>query len=192
MRRGTPHPGVTDVAGARPDTSLPDTLPSHWYALWVMSNAEFVIRDALDAHGMQVFLPTWSEVTQWSDRKKTIERPLFPGYLFARANREQLMEAVRTAGVIEILPTSMTPAPVDRAEVENVRLMLAAGLPLKLCPYASGDEVLIDRGPLAGVKGVVQRTKNGMRVIVKVEILHRAVCVEVDADELVKQEKKAA
>ena len=59
----------------------------NWYALWVMSNAEFVVEDALRAHRIESFLPTWTETVQWSDRKKVIQRPLFPGYLFARCDR---------------------------------------------------------------------------------------------------------
>jgi transcriptional antiterminator NusG len=179
-------PGVTDVAGAPPEPLTPlDTLP-HWYALWVMSNAEFTVLDALYGYQIEAFLPTWTEITQWSDRKKTIRRPLFPGYLFVRCDAKQRVLLTRIAGVIEVLPTSMNPLPVDPAEIENVRRALAAGLPMKPCAYVSGDEVVIDSGPLAGVKGIVQRTKNGTRVVVKIEMLQRAVSVEIDALDLMK------
>lgn len=186
---------VTDVAGARPSTpadspsSRPDTLP--WYAVWVMSNAEFVVEDALRGHKIETFLPTWTDITQWSDRKKVIQRPLFRGYLFARCEDRRLPEIVRIAGVIDILPECLNPAPVDPADIDNVRRMLAAGVAAKPCDYVTGDEVLIDSGPLAGVRGIVQRSKNGTRVVVKIELLRRAVSVEVDYDDLVK-EKKAA
>jgi transcription termination/antitermination protein NusG len=197
-----PSPGVTDVAGARPDDSAvhllrsPDTLPTvnsqaaagdaRWYAVWVLSNAEFVVEDALRGHDIQAFLPSWLEVTQWSDRKKTIRRPLFPGYVFARCEAAALREIPRIAGVIEILPSNLNPAPVDAAEIDNIARALASGRPAVPCQYITGDAVIIDSGPLAGVKGIVQRSKNGVRVVVKIELLQRAVSVEVDARELVK------
>lgn len=162
-----------------------------WYALWVMANAEFVVEDALRGHAIPTFLPTWTEVTQWSDRKKTIHRPLFPGYLFACCDAARLSEIVRIAGVIEILPTKLNPQPVATADIENVRRALASDLPLTPCRYITGDEVLIDSGPLAGVRGIVQRTKDGTRVIVKIEMLKRAVSVEIDFRELVKEQKAA-
>lgn len=162
-----------------------------WYAIWVMSNAEFVVEEALRGYGIEAFLPTWSEVTQWKDRKKTILRPLFPGYLFARCEDSPRREILRIAGVIEILPSSLNPQPVDAADLENVRRMLAAGLPTAPCAYITGDAVLIDSGPLAGVKGIVQRSKNGTRVVVKIELLRRAVSVEVDYRDLVKEQKAA-
>ena len=184
-------PGVTHVAGAcqeapSPPDGLP--LPTHrWYALWVMSKAEFVVEDALMGQDIECFLPLWSEVVQWSQRQKTILRPLFPGYLFARLADAQIPQIVQIAGVIKVLPENLKPQPVDAAEIENVRRLLAAGLPMKVCDYVQGDAVLIDSGPLAGVKGIVQRTRNGTRVVVKIEILRRAVRVEIDADELVKE-----
>jgi transcription antitermination factor NusG len=162
-----------------------------WYALYVMSNAEFVVEDALRGYGIETFLPTWSEVTQWSDRKKTIHRPLFPGYLFARCDDGPRREILRIAGVIEVLPSSLSPAPVDAADIENVRRALASALPLTPCKYVTGDAVLIDSGPLAGVRGIVQRTKDGTRVIVKIEMLKRAVSVEIDFRDLVKESKAA-
>jgi transcriptional antiterminator NusG len=193
-RRREHTPDVTDVAEARPDSpadhpsSRPGTPPATlgWYALWVLSNAEFVVEDALRGHGIESFLPTWSEVTQWSDRKKTIHRPLFPGYLFARSTAARLSDIVRIAGVIEILPSKLHPAPVASADIDNLRRMLSANLPVTPCQWISGDAVMIDSGPLAGVRGIVQRTKDGTRVIVKIEILKRAVRVEIDFRDLVK------
>lgn len=180
------------MAEARSDPP-PDTLPQlpRWYAIWVMSHAEFVIEDAIECMRIEVFLPTWNEVTQWTDRKKTIRRPLFPGYLFACCEQRMLGAVLRVAGVIHILPNSLKPEPVPGEELTSIRRALASGLPMKPCPYVAGDAVLIDHGPLAGVKGLVQRTRNGTIVVVKIEMLQRAVCVEISADELVKEQKAA-
>lgn len=159
---------------------------SRWYAVWVISNAEFVVEDALRGYGIESFLPTWTEVTQWSDRKKTIQRPLFPGYLFARCDDGPRREILRIAGVIEVLPSNLSPAPVDPADIENIRRVLASGYPATPCPFVTGDAVAIENGPLAGVKGIVQRSKNGTRVVVKIEMLRRAVSVEIDFKDLTK------
>jgi len=192
--RGTP-PCVTHVAGARlegkgtPPAPPSDTLPNspQWFAIWVMSNAEFVVETALRRLDIETFLPTWSEIVQWSDRKKEITRPLFRGYLFARSADARVPEIVAIAGVIKVLPENLTPEPVDPAEIENVRRLLALGRPLKVCDYTTGDAVTIESGAFAGVRGIVKRTKNGTRVIVKIEILHRAVSVEMDAEDLMKE-----
>jgi transcription antitermination factor NusG len=152
-----------------------------------MSNAEFSVEDALTSYGIESFLPTWVERTQWSDREKSIRRPLFPGYLFALCAGGPRRELLRIAGVIQTLPTSLNPLPIDASEIDNVRLALRSALPVKPCDYISGDAVVIERGPLAGVKGIVLRTKQGTRVIVRIEMLQRAVSVEVDAEDVMKE-----
>jgi transcription termination/antitermination protein NusG len=164
---------------------------SSWYAIFVLSNAEFVVEDALRTHGIDVYLPTWTEVTTWSDRKKKVQRPLFRGYLFARCDAGQLQHIPHIAGVIQILPSNLKPQPVDDADIDNVRRTMKLPFPAKPCEYVTGDAVLIDSGPLAGVKGIVRRTKNGTSVVVKIELLQRAVSVEIESRDLVK-EKKAA
>lgn len=152
-----------------------------------MANAEFVVEEALVGYGIEVFLPTWTEKTEWSDRVKTIIRPLFPGYLFVNCEgTEPRREILRIAGIIKVLPTSLSPQSVDGEQIENVRRALATRLPVTRCEYKTGDDVLIDKGPLAGVRGIVQRTKQGTEVIIRVEMLQRAVSVHVDAADVLK------
>lgn len=171
---------MTDEAEACPAAA------PRWYALWLMANSEFVVEDALRGYGIESFLPTWDDKTQWSDRKKVIRRPLFPGYIFARCDDGPRREILRIAGVLEVLPKSLNPQPVDSAEIENLKRALAARLPAIPCPYMSGQEVLIESGPLAGVKGIVERTKNGTLVIIRIEMLQRAVAVTLDAADVVR------
>ncbi|HEY8623042.1 MAG TPA: transcription termination/antitermination NusG family protein [Casimicrobiaceae bacterium] len=189
-QRKVPAP-VTDEAGARALLRAPRA--SSWYALHVLANAEFVVESALIGYGIEAFLPTYAEKTQWSDRVTTTIRPLFPGYLFVNCEgrpSETIVrprrEILRIAGIIKVLPTNLNPQPVDREQIENVRRALAARLPVTRCEYQSGDEVLIDKGPLAGVKGIVQRTKRGTEVIIRIEMLQRSVCVQVDAADVLK------
>ena len=40
----------------------------------------------------------------------------------------------------------------------------------------------IDRGPLNGIEGTLVREKSGMRLVIQVELLQRAIAVEVERD----------
>jgi transcription antitermination factor NusG len=166
--------------------------PLNWYALRLRSNTEFKVRAALQAYSIEVFLPTWSEDVRWSDRTRQTLRPLFPGYLFARmAEGPDIFRAIVTRGVVQILPNSHNPLSVSDAEIENVRRVVASKLVATPCDFVAGELVMIDSGPLAGVSGVVTRTKGALRVVVSVEILRRAISVELDAATLVKQPELA-
>src|SRR5882762_9037756 len=45
---------------------------------------ERVVEHRLREQGMEAFLPTVRETHRWSDRKKTVEVPLFSCYVFVR------------------------------------------------------------------------------------------------------------
>jgi transcription antitermination factor NusG len=193
------HDRVTEEAGARPRTppsSVERALPTgspRWYALRTKSNAEFHVRARLAQNALDGFLPTWLEESQWNDRKKTIERVLFPGYVFASLHEgDEIRRARLIPGVVEILPNSLNPLAIDDREIDNVRLVLASKLEAAPCDFTTGETVVIDSGPLAGVKGVVVKTRGAMRVIVSVEMLRRSIKVELDAATLIKDLPVAA
>lgn len=182
---------MTDEAGARPAPPRAGHAPPkrEWFALRLKSNREFQVRAALEGLSIETFLPTWSEDVRWSDRMKRTERVLFPGYVFARmSDGEEFYRALCTRGVVQILPNSFNPEPVPEAEIAKVRLVMASGLEAAPCEYTAGDLVVIDSGPLAGVKGVVMKTRGTLRVVVSVELLRRSMKVELDAATLIKRE----
>jgi transcription termination/antitermination protein NusG len=168
----------TDTAGACP----------LWFALRVRSNAERAVRHALRAYGIEEFLPLVRTVSQWSDRVKTIERPLFPGYLFARVDPRNASLVAWIPGVVSFLPSNLEPIPVDAAEIESIRLLCSSMLPLQVSDSSEsfdvGETVTIERGALSGLRGVVTHAKGRRRLVVAVEMLHRTVSVELPAESL--------
>lgn len=180
-------PAGTDAAGACPPRNTAGTFlePAHWYALRVRSNTEWKVQEALDGLEVESFLPTWSEKVKWSDREKLVTRPLIPGYLFMRtACHEDLHFALQISGVVQVLPSSMKPLAIDNEEIENLRRIASLKLRARPCEYVAGDQVVVESGPLAGMKGIVQRTRGSVHVVVSIELLRRSVRVELDADTL--------
>jgi transcription antitermination factor NusG len=164
-----------------------------WYALRLRSNTEWKVQEALDGLQIESFLPTWSEKVKWSDREKVVTRPLIPGYLFMRsAQREDLHFALQISGVVQILPSSMKPLAIDNEEIENLRRIATSKLRARPCEYVAGDAVMVESGPLAGMKGIVQRTRGSVHVVVSIELLRRSVRVELDADTLTRYSEPVA
>jgi len=153
-----------------------------WYALRVQSKFESVAAEVLQGKGYESFLPLYKSVRQWSDRKKTIEMPLFPGYLFCHCNPlNRILPIVTTPGVMGVVSAGRTPLPIDDEEIAGLQLMLRSGIDPKPWPYLnSGSKVLIERGPLAGLEGIVVQNLNEWRIVVSVELLQRSVAAEID------------
>jgi transcription antitermination factor NusG len=159
-------------------------LPHPWLALRLRVHREYAVEDALGELGIETFLPFYGETVKWSDRTKETKRLLFPGYIFARLDPKNAPAILRLDGIVQVLPTSMSPEAIPEAQILNVQRALAAKGKAEPCPYVAGARVTIERGPLAGVQGVVMRTRGALRIVVAIELLRGAVSVEVDAADL--------
>jgi transcription antitermination factor NusG len=152
-----------------------------WYVLRVKARHERLAGEELEIKGYEQLVPTYTERRKWSDRVQSIRVPLFPGYVFCRLGYEQRLHVLRTEGVKSILSFGNVPAVVADDEIAAVRSIAESGLPAHPWPYLhSGDYVVVRHGPLAGVSGVLVCEKTLCRVVVNVEILQRAVSVELD------------
>jgi transcription antitermination factor NusG len=109
--------------------------------------------------------------------------PLFAGYVFCRFCFHDRFVVLNTRGVIRILGAGSIFSPVSEDQIADLRVITASGLAALPHPYlAPGDMVRVERGPLAGVRGMVLRNKGFTSLVVSVEILQRSVVVEVESD----------
>ena len=182
MRQTSPCHSIpkscTIVQGIR-NLEPPDT--QHWYAVRVRSNYERVTAAHLRERGYEEFSPSYQVKRRWSDRTKIIEQFLFPGYVFTRLNPHQRFLVITAPGVVRLVGFGNAPTPIPDQEIENIRAMVRSGLLLKPWPYLEvGQRVLIERGPLAGVEGILQDVKGKFRLLVSISLLHRSVSAEID------------
>ena len=54
----------------------------HWYAVTTRPRHEKVVAEQLWQKQIECFLPLRKVISKWKDRKKKVQFPLFPGYLF--------------------------------------------------------------------------------------------------------------
>ena len=163
--------------------ALPMTSNCLWFAVRVKSNFERVSTEILKGKGYETYLPTFRQLRKWSDRTKVTEVPLFPGYVFAQFDADQKLPILTTPGVVHIVPPHRAPAPVDAAELNAVRLAIESGLPMGPYPFLeAGQRVVIRRGSMTGLEGILVEAKRNFRLVISVTLLQRSVAVEVDRD----------
>lgn len=150
-----------------------------WHALLVRSRHEQVVKTGLRGKEYEEFLPLYSSKSQWSDRVKVVQRPLFPGYVFSRFEARDRIHVLKIPGVLQIIGNGMTP--VDATEIAAVQQLVASGLPITPWGFIkTTDRVLIHRGPFRGIEGIVIKVKEQHRLIVSITLLQRAASVELD------------
>ena len=151
-----------------------------WYAIRVKSRCEKMVSDQLEQKGYEQFLPMYWSRRLWSDRVKVLQLPLFAGYLFCRFDIEKRLAILRTPGVVNIVGKGRVAVPVDPQQLEDVRLAVTSGQNVK--PWTSlevGQRVRVELGPLRGVVGTLVRYKNESQLILRVDLMQRAMAVEV-------------
>ncbi len=137
-----------------------------WYAAYTCAQHEKRVAEQFTQRALENFLPQYASVRRWKDRRVRLELPLFPGYVFVRLALRERLRVLETPSV--------------------VRLACAAAQ-INAEPHAyltAGRRVRIKCGPLAELEGVLVRRKNGLRVVVSLDLIARSAAVEVDAADI--------
>ncbi len=159
-----------------------------WHVIHTCSRHEARVEEHLQSKGLEVFLPRFTTVSFWRDRKKLLNVPLFPGYLFVCDALEVPIyhEIIKLRGVVRILGNSAGFQAVPRETIESIKLAVASERPYY--PYRSllkGKRVRVVEGPLAGVVGIiVERKDHKRKVVIEVELFSRALAVELEDEEV--------
>lgn len=153
-----------------------------WFAVWTRSRHEQVVRAQLDEKQVTNFLPTLTKWSRWRDRRKQIEVPLFPGYVFGRFPSSERLMVLKCAGVVSLVSVNGVPVPIPDHEVDSIRQLVESTLPYDPCPtIKTGTMVEVVHGPLKGVLGRLTRKGTQARLILAVNLIGQGVSVQVDA-----------
>lgn len=159
-----------------------------WYVVYVKSRHEFVVLDELLRKRIEAFLPSVRKSSQWKDRKKMIEYPLFPGYVFVKAPAYPgaFLDVLKTRGVVAFVSLeSSSPTPVDSEEMASLRLLVESGKNIDIYPHLKeGTRVRVKNGPLRNAEGVLSKKDNDYIFSVNVELLGRSVAVRISAQDI--------
>jgi len=172
------------------NSSLQDPLPRtydepRWYAVHTNSRHEKSVALQMDANQIPYFLPLYKSVRRWKDRKKQVEMPLFPGYVFVQIGLHNRLQVLKVPGVVQLISFNGKPAPVPDSEIEVLRRGLSNRMATEPHPYLKvGKRVRVHSGPMAGVEGILIRRKEKLRVVLSIHLIQRSVAVEVDETEI--------
>jgi transcription antitermination factor NusG len=158
-----------------------------WYALYTRHQHEKSIANMLTNKGFEVFLPLYRVGHRWKDRTKQLSLPLFPTYVFLWSCLARRIDVLKTPGVYEFVGSGGAPSVIPAEEIEAVRRAVATVSSVEPHPFLKcGDWVRVKAGALAGTEGILVRKKNLFRLVLSIELLNRAVALEVDATEVEK------
>jgi transcription antitermination factor NusG len=140
-----------------------------WLVVKTKANAEKKVADRLALKGIEVYLPLYTTMKQWSDRKKKVQKPLISSTVFVHVEekeRELLWNVVGVSGMLYYLGK---PAVVREEEILILQQMLQEGIyeSVELSPtLIEGQEVEITGGDFKGLRGIVLEEVNAQKVVI--------------------------
>lgn len=156
---------------------------THWYAIYTRSRHEKVVAEQLWGKQIECFLPLREVVSRWKDRRKRVQLPLFPGYLFVHVPiQERRLDILKVPSVARIIAVNGEAMPIPDAQIDSVKRLVFSTFPCDPYPYlSSGDRVEIIRGPLKGMRGILVEKKSALKFILSVDLIQQSVACEIDA-----------
>jgi transcriptional antiterminator RfaH len=151
---------------------------STWCVLHVRPRCEKKLVEHCHILGAERYLPLRSETKIYQRRKVTVEKPVFPGYVFVGVDRVQRLGLLKTNLIVRILETEDEAALLN--ELDQVRKALQVDPSLGAdAAIAHGRAVRITGGPFMGIEGWVEEVRGHNKVRLNVDMIGRAIVVEV-------------
>jgi transcription antitermination factor NusG len=160
---------------------LPNQLSGgEWYAVYTCARHEKRVAEQMERRRLHGFVPLYRATHWWKDRRKEVVLALFPSYVFVHLALQDRLLVLEIPGVVNIVSSQGKPIPLPAEEIEPFRRAYG-GAQMEPHPYLqAGRRVRLRRGPMAGLEGILLRRKDGLRLVVSIEILMRSVAVEVN------------
>ena len=154
----------------------------HWYAVFSRSRHEKIVATALTNTGVTTFLPLVSEMHSWSDRRKLVDVPLFPGYVFVQIpnTAEAKLHVLKTSGVAQFVGNRHGAVSIPDREISDVRVLLEQKISCSPHPFLQlGQRVRIRGGSMDGVEGILVGCDSASKLVISIELIQRSLAVSV-------------
>jgi transcription antitermination factor NusG len=175
--------GSVGVARYAPIYPAEKSETMNWYAIRTRSRHEKVVERHLQGQGIAVFAPVISKIRQWSDRRKVVELPLFAGYAFVciAPSPEERVRVLKTQGVVDLVGAQGQGTPIPADQIEAVRAVVAANLPLTQHAFLKvGQRVRVRGGSLDGVEGILVGQNGSRSLIISVDPIQRSLSIRIE------------
>ena len=163
--------------------------PKRWIAALVQSCTEKRVGTRLDKLEVENYIPTQTEIHQWSDRKKKIERIVIPMIVFIHTDEMTERRLRMQTYIRKILsyPGQWKAAVIPDSQINRLKFMLRhAETSVELLEQSLqvGETVRVVRGPLKGLEGEICMAKDDKPMVaIRIDCLGYA-CVNIEKSDV--------
>lgn len=154
-----------------------------WKVVYVASRQEKKVARKLAQAGIEHYLPLYKKLSQWSDRKKWVEFPLFNGYLFVKPNEFERDKVLETNGVVAYVRYNRADAVVQEKEITTIKEVLESGYSIETIntpdDFEVGEQVEVADGPLKGQMVDILRRDGEEIFLVSFDTLGQSIKIQI-------------
>ncbi len=178
------------------NNSMEDTISNikkkstlNWYVIYTKPRNEKKVIERLLEIGIDAYCPLRITKEDYSDRKKSVAKPLFNSYCFVRLEEKNLRDVFKIIGVVRYIYWCGKPAIIRDNEIEEIRRWLSEYEhdAIKVQTLKPNDLIKIQNGPFKEKTGRVV-SKKGNKLILLLAGLGLRIVVKIGETELEKVE----
>jgi transcription antitermination factor NusG len=152
-----------------------------WFVAHTRPRREKKLKSYCERHGVAATLPCYKTTHKYRGKKVSFDKPLFPGYVFLHlepGRKDLIHQSDHVAHLLEV-----TDQATLQRQLEEILKALDTGLEVRLAPtIGEGMRVRIKYGPLQGVEGWVEKRYGPSVVLLRVDFIHQAAAVKLEAE----------
>ncbi len=153
---------------------------ARWYAFVTKPRHEKKTKEYLDSSGVSSYLPLRKTLNQWKDRKKWVEAPVFPSYIFCHIPFIHRYDVLKAPSVVRIVGFNNQPMPVQDKELESIKLLLAENIEFDVRPgLIAGDHVRISSGLFMDYEGQIIQERGSRLFVIHITTLGKSIVLDV-------------
>lgn len=154
-----------------------------WFVAHTRSRCEKKLVEFCEREKIPATLPLSRSVRAYRGKKVVFHNPLFPGYVFlqlAPGEKSRIFQSDHIANLLEVVEQELF-----AGQLRAILAALQTDMDIRLAPgIGSGARVIIKRGPLQGVEGVVETRHGVSTVLLRLDFIGQAAAVKIDAGDL--------
>ena len=157
----------------------------NWYVIYTKPKWEKRVADQLTQLGVNCYCPLIKTTKQYSDRKKTLEVPLFSNYVFVQLADKDRNLVFLSRGAIRYLYWLGKHAIVKDKEISTIKEWLTEDAAISISQYNVGETIKVNSGPFLNHDAVIKEITNSHYVLILeslgcvLKIKHKAAEIKI-------------
>lgn len=169
-----------------------DRSKPHWLAIYTRPRNERKVFERLLALGHEAYLPLQKRLKQWSDRKKWVNEPLLPSYVFVKTTQPHYFEILAVHGIVKFVSFGKEPSLIPEDQILLLRSLIEQDIEIETIEqnFEPGETVEVQFGSLAGFTGEMVNYKGKNRVIISIDHVSHRLMATLPVNYVVRKIKK--